>query len=126
MIKVSGTKVRVGSGGCTKSGLSVQQIKQAELEFRNSGSLRKNPSDNIYLIKGRKPLLMLHIIESSKDDPNNEKIPNTLFALGVGFPASEEKDKTANYVVNMVEINNWIELDDNNEYDEYAYSRNFK
>ncbi len=109
MIRISGTKVRVGSGGCTKAGLTDEQIEIAEQQFkeRNGG---KHVSDSAYLIKDRSPLLMLHIIETKLDEfkSANINIPQFLFALSVGFPDTGKSIQTANYVVNMVELRNWM------------------
>ncbi|WP_018750376.1 Z1 domain-containing protein [Paenibacillus sanguinis] len=120
MIKVMGTKVRVGSGGCTKAGLTKGEIKEAEERFRklNPGKTSNTP-DSAYLIGDRKPILMLHVLKSTgkKDAPiNNIKIPETLYAIGVGFPGNGYIE-TANYVVNMVDISNWMDVDDEDDND---------
>lgn len=115
MIKISATKVRVGSGGVTRAGLTDEQIKQVEVAFRKNAG-KKNVPDSAYLIKNRQPLLMLHVIES-KGDKRNPKIPDTLFALGIGLPGDGEV-KTANYVVNQVELRNWMDLDDEEDDDD--------
>ncbi len=114
MIKISGTKVRVGAGGCTKAGLTDAQIKQAEDKFRENNG-RRNVPDSAYLIKDRKPLLMLHVIESSQEDPQNLKIPETLFAIGIGLPFTDQEEKTANYIVNLVELRNWLDADEDED-----------
>lgn len=114
MIKISRTKVRVGAGGCTKAGLTDVQIKEAEDEFRKIRN-KQNVPDSAYLIKGRKPLLMLHVIESHSEDPQNPKIPETLFAIGIGLPLTDQEEKTANYIVNMVELRNWLDPDEGDD-----------
>ena len=115
MIKVSGTKVRVGAGGICKTGLTTEQIKKAEEVFRRDNPDKNNVPDSAYLIKDRNPLLMLHVIQSVQDEPNpNPKIPETLFALGIGLPG-DGKVKTANYMVNLVELRTWMDLDDEDE-----------
>lgn len=120
IIKINGTKVRVGSGGCTKLGLQDKKIKEIEDNYKKR-YIQKSVPDSEYLIKDRDPLLMLHIIESKGDNGQelNPKIPNIIFALGVGFPETEEGTRTANYVVNMVELQNWIDLseEEDDEYD---------
>jgi len=110
MIMVSGTKVRVGSGGSTKAGLTDEQIKHAQEEFRKDNPDKNNVPDSAYLIKGRKPLLMLHVIET-QDHAQNPKIPETLFAIGVGLPRTDQEERTATYVVNVVELRNWMDVD---------------
>ena len=66
------------------------------------------------MLKERSPLLMLHIIETVLDtkESTNTDIPEYLFALGVGFPDSGNGVQTANYMVNMVELKNWMDPDE--------------
>ena len=116
MIRISGTKVKVGSGECTKVGLTQRQIDEAKRIFKeNNGD--KHMSDSAYLIKGRNPLLMLHIIKSElkNDESTNFDVPEFLFALGVGFPDTGKACKIANYVVNMIELKNWMDPDEDED-----------
>ena len=71
-------------------------------------------SDSSYLIRERSPLLMLHIIETDLDkvESTNREVPPYLFALGVGFPDTGAGIRTANYMVNMVELKNWMDPDE--------------
>ena len=110
MIRISGTKIKVGSGGCTKVGLTKEQVKTAEQRFREKNG-NKHMSDSAYLIKERSPILMLHIIDVDLES-SNRNVPAFLFALGVGFPDTGEGVKKANYVVNMVELRNWMDPDE--------------
>lgn len=111
MIRISGTKVKVGSGGCTRVGLSADDIKKAKKRFYETHPASQNLSDSAYLIKERKPLLMLHIIETVLDEEQSEikSVPQFLFALGVGFPDTGAGVKKANYVVNLVDLKNWMD-----------------
>lgn len=113
MIRISGTKVKVGSGGCTRVGLSEEEIEEAKRRFREQNG-DKHMSDGAYLIKERSPLLMLHIIETRLDEKEstNKNVPPYLFALGVGFPDTGTGVRTANYMVNMVELRNWMDPDE--------------
>ena len=113
MIRISGTKVKVGSGGCTRVGLSEEEIEEAKRRFREQNG-NKHMSDSAYLIKERSPLLMLHIIETRLDEKEstNKNVPPYLFALGVGFPDTGTGVRTANYMVNMVELRNWMDPDE--------------
>lgn len=113
-ILISGTKVRVGSGGCTQIGLTEDEIKEAKRKFKESSG-NKNVPDTAYLIEGRKPLLMIHIIEVDEKEPEDADIPKYIFALGVGFPDNGGGLMTANYVVNVVELKNWIDIDAEDE-----------
>lgn len=113
VIRISGTKVKVGSGGCTKVGLSKEEIEIAKQRFKEQNG-DKHMSDSAYLIKERSPLLMLHIIETrlNEEESSNKNVPPYLFALGVGFPDTGKGVSTANYVVNMVELSNWMDPDE--------------
>lgn len=116
-INISGTKVRVGSGGCTRIGLTEEQVKKAKERFIIEHG-DKNIPDSAYLIKERAPLLMLHIIEGMLDKANSaegSKIPKFLYALGVGFPNTGHDSETAVYRVNMVEYENWIDSEEDDE-----------
>ncbi len=120
MVSVSGTKLRVGAGGCTRIGLTDSQIDEAEKAFRaQSKKERKaNVPDRAFLLQDRAPILMLHIIEADYSKSQNKALPPFLFAIGVGFPEDGKKMKTANYKVNMVELKNWADIDDNYNDDE--------
>lgn len=112
MVSVSKTKVRVGSGGCTRIGLTKQEIESAKESFKELHSSKKNISDSAYLIKGRNPILMLHVIDANHEGAQNQDLPKFLFALGVGFPDTGSSTETANYMVNLVELSNWMDPDE--------------
>lgn len=116
MIRISGTKVKVGSGGCTKVGLTEDQIELAKKRFREQNG-DKHMSDSAYLIRERSPLLMLHVVETRLDEKEstNKDVPAYLFALGVGFPDTGIGVRTANYMVNMVELKNWMDPDEEDD-----------
>ncbi|MNG33234.1 hypothetical protein D3C84_1194430 [compost metagenome] len=59
---------------------------------------------------------MLHVIKSVQDNEEsaNDKIPDILFAIGIGIPGNGEM-VTASYVVNLVELRNWVDLDDDED-----------
>ncbi|SED07155.1 Z1 domain-containing protein [Paenibacillus sp. GP183] len=123
-ILVNGTKVRVGSGGETKNGLSKDQIDRIIKEYKIEYP-EKDPSDNAYLISGRRPLLILHVIQPTEieDTEGNKhyKNNNPLIAFGLGFPNVEQSinDRLVKYVLNPTEIKNRMryEEDDENEID---------
>lgn len=118
MISVSGTKLRVGAGGCTRIGLNQKEIKDAEKVYREipGNENKKNVPDKAYLIPDRAPILMLHVIQADYSKAENKDLPKFLFALGVGFPETSSSTEIANYKVNLVELRNWVEVYDN--YDE--------
>lgn len=113
MIRISGTKVRVGAGGATRIGLTRDQIDAVKHQFRKG----QNIPDSAYLIQGRNPILMLHIIQVVLDNKNssNNDVPEFLFALGVGFPDTGKVSKTANYMINTIELRNWIDPNEDDE-----------
>lgn len=120
MIKISGTKVRVGSGGSTRAGLTEKEIDAAESAFRQGKNInKKGIPDSAYLAIDRKPILMLHVIKSKQKDgeKHNGRIPDTLFAIGIGLPGDGIL-RTANYVVNIVELRNWVDFDDEEDDDD--------
>ena len=118
ILSVSGNKLRVGTGGCARIGLDKKQIEDAKNQFyANYSGKRNKPTlpDSAYLIKGRNPILMIHIVEADYDKPDS-KYPKFLYGLGVGIPADESGNEVAIYQVNLVEIANW--MDPSEEVDE--------
>lgn len=118
ILSVSGNKLRVGAGGCARIGLDKKQIEDAKDQFyANYTGKRNKPTlpDSAYLIKGRNPILMIHIVEADYDKPDS-KYPKFLYGLGVGIPADESGNEVAIYQVNLVEIANW--MDPSEEVDE--------
>jgi hypothetical protein len=123
-ISISGTKARVGAGGATKIGLTDDERKICEDNFRK---IAKNENkthipDAAYLRIERSPLLILHVVSVDKTGTNNNgvlrsqidsgvQVPDYLFALGIGIPFNGE-ELIANYMVNMVEFKNYYEEDE--------------
>lgn len=125
-ISISGTKVRVGAGGATKLGLTESQRTEAEATFRQEHPNKPHVSDSAYLIKGRAPILMLHVIAVDRNSTDKSgvirtqiedgcQVPDFLFALGTGFPFTELPEETASYMVNMVELGNYYDSDEDND-----------
>ena len=117
MLSVSGTKVRVGAGGCTRIGLTKNEIDVARENFKQETG-KKNVPDKAYLIKDRAPILMLHVIQAEYNGSHSQDLPPFLYALGVGFPKADHDTEKANYKVNLVELRNWIEIPDDPEEEE--------
>lgn len=106
MLKVYGRHVRIGAGGCTKIGLEEEEIKALRKKFGSS-------KDSTYLHTKRNPLLLVHVLYNT----NPEKLatdPEIAFALGLGFPF-DGKERTANYVVNINELRNWVDIEDEDD-----------
>jgi len=124
-ICISGTKVRVGTGGVARLGLTKEQREEAEEKFKkeNAGWLGEHFPDSAYLKVQRSPILMLHVIKVDRTsiDKKNGKVrsqisegcdvPDILFALGVGIP-DIGPEKIVNYMINMVELNNYLDLEE--------------
>lgn len=108
MLKVNDRHVRIGSGGCTKIGLDKKTIEELRKKYGNS-------KDSTFLHTNRDPLLLLYILKNtSKEKPND---PDIVFALGLGFPY-DGKERTANYMVNVNELKNWVDITDEDDDDD--------
>lgn len=112
MLRVSGTKARVSSGGITRVGLSEEEVAAAERTFHSlPGSAEKNTPDYAFLIETRRPLLIIHVLhvrgESDSDLPPG--VPEIVFALGLGLPRDELGSRLARYRVNAIELLSWGE-----------------
>ncbi len=111
MLKVYGRHVRIGSGGCTKIGLSREQIETLR---RSAGSSK----DSTFLHVERNPLLLLHILKNTASSSERKAgDPDVVFALGLGFPY-DGNERTANYMVNIRELQNWVDIVDEDDDDE--------
>lgn len=114
ILSVSGSKLRVGAGGCARIGLDPNQAEQAKEDFYSDyEGKQKKPTlpDSAYLINSRPPILMIHIIDAIFDDEHKNKYPAFLYGLGVGFPADINGNEAAIYQVNLVELANWMDPD---------------
>lgn len=119
MLRISGTHVKVGSGSSTRIGLSQKKIEEINASIDKQNEKRKErdqipKNDRTYLIKDRKPILMIHVIQAESENEDYD-VPPYIFALGIGFPHSGEIEKTANYVVNLQDLRNWIDLPEEDE-----------
>ncbi len=136
-----GTKLRIGTMGLTKHGLSKSDRTIAEEQFRElkRGEYEKkygdeaeeklnsmNFPDRAYLIKGRHPILIIHYLVP---DTENEKCCNItgfdmdndlLVGYGMGFPSSAGSEPTsAVYYLNLVEQRKYMDVDDEMEEDQF-------
>ena len=115
ILNVSGSKLRVGAGGCARIGLDRDQLEKAKEDFyADYAGKQKKPTlpDSAYLINGRNPILMIHIINGAYDPEIKEKYPDFLYGLGVGFPSDNNGNEVAVYQVNLVELANWMDPDE--------------
>ena len=115
-INIMGTKLRVGAGGCAQIGLTKEQAEDIRKKRKEEPGTRKNVSDSDYLVKDRKPILMIHVIDAQYEDKADQnKYPRFLYAIGVGFPMDETGSLTATYQVNLVDLSNWMDVNSEDE-----------
>jgi len=121
-ISISGTKVRVGSGGAARIGLSQEAREKAIKKFRDNNPGARNIPDKAYLEIDRPPILVLHIVAVDKtgiDGKGNLRsqidegvqVPDYLFALGIGIP-DNGAERIANYMVNLVELRSYYDTEE--------------
>lgn len=101
MIKISGSKVRVGAGGCTEVALESYTKEQVWSEWkklpdylckRRDGSGYKDMPDDFILHYVDHPMLFIHYLYITDEKgvlsfPNDE---TKVVALGLGFPSSND------------------------------------
>lgn len=106
MLRVNDRHVRVGSGGCSKVGLSKKTITSIRDHAKKNG---EKITDRTYLISDRKPIALLHLMHNTNEELQG--YPDFIFAIGLGFPGGKE-EKTANYIVNTTELKKWVDIDE--------------
>lgn len=113
---VSEEKMRVGSRGVEREGLSKEQEGNAREEFENDPEYinRKSIPDHLYRKYRDRPLLMIHFLEET-EVPIRKKtfVPDgaVICALGLSFPRLNSKSEMVTYRVNLVELRNLLEAD---------------
>ena len=142
VLSVYGGKMRIGTMGLTKHGLSNEQAKSAENEFRElkrpeyelkykdeaESKLRKmSIPDRAYLIPDRHPILIIHYLDpvfGENDAPAGFIMgQDYMVGYGIGFPSLAGSEPVyAVYYVNTVEQRQAFEdeieedqLDDNED-----------
>lgn len=111
LLRVNGHHVRVGTGGCSKIGLDEDTIRQLRKD-------NERITDRTYLIKDRNPIALVHILKNTTPIENRkENDPEILFALGLGFP-NDGRNRQANYMVNVNELRNWVDITDEDDDDD--------
>lgn len=112
LIRVYGHHVRVGAGGCSKIGLDKPDIIKLRNQSKEKG---EKINDRTYLTKeGRRPIALIHILKNSSENRDLHD-PDIIFALGLGFPKGKGIERTANYVVNVNELKNWVDVIDEDD-----------
>ena len=105
-IKVSGSRVKVGAGGCTAvglpNGISMQDVRDEWHSLPDQYCMKKDRSgykevpDEFILHKIQQPLLLIHNI-CLVDSEEKRKYPNSecyVIALGLGFPSSVDYEQS--------------------------------
>lgn len=116
-LRINGDKSRVGSRPCTKFGLSFKKIENIEKQCEKGANLK----DSDYLIRDRKPLLLLHFIDielGKEPDVRTTETKNKLrgkgiylTAIGLGFPrvTGDEGNQRVVYTINKVKQQQLLE-----------------
>lgn len=108
-IKVSGSKVKVGTGGCTSAGLPdgvtmkdvIDEWRQLPEQYcmkKDRTGYKEVPDEFILHGFVKQPLLLIHNLRIVDDD-GKEKYPDDechVIALGIGFPSDADYVKSRN------------------------------
>ena len=96
-IIVSGTKLKVTSGGVMGYILTLEERQKAVVKFRSTHeNERREPSDSHYLqeakLLGKRPLLVLQYVTMSSlcEESVGEPAAKEFFAFSFGFPGSKD------------------------------------
>lgn len=113
-VLVSEKKMRVGSRGVEREGLSDEAKKAAENEFEEDPQYadKKSIPDHLYRKHRERPLLMLHfLVETEVSGRPKTRIPSDtlLCAIGLSFPKLSDEGQLVTYQVNLVELRNMLE-----------------
>ena len=129
ILSVYGGKMRIGTMGLTKHGLTKKQREKAEKDFRElkrpdymkygdkaEDRLKKmSIPDRAYLIPGRNPIMIIHYLYPNFGNTEEESKENTpagydagrdlMVGYGIGFPSLAGSEPVyAVYYVNTVEM----------------------
>ena len=100
IIRVSGSKVKVGQGGIARAGLTQKEYEAVKAKHPN-----KDLSDSWLLdVDNRKPLLIIYPIKPDPQKSDQVDLGNLdyVFALGLGFPGKAGKKVGSDYMVNII------------------------
>lgn len=118
---IVGKRRRVATRGIERTGLSREQRRLAEKEFRSflesqgrlTDGTRPNYPDRIYREKRTRPLLMIHLIDITYDE-ELEPLMEPVVAWGISFPGTAREELQVEYIVNMT----WIRENYSDDVDE--------
>lgn len=111
ILKMSGSKRRLGVAIDGQFGLTDSQIKQVKDKMKAQGI--DNPSQKAYFANvERNPLLIIYLVELKgiRDDENEsddmqDYIGKTVVGFGIGIPGlSDQETKYAKYILNKIAI----------------------
>ena len=103
MLRVNERHVRVGAGGCSKIGLSPDRISTLRKQAGGKAT------DKTYLVADRDPIALLHLMYNTNTELQG--YPKYIYAIGLGFPGGKE-EKKAKYIVNAVDLRNYVDVED--------------
>jgi hypothetical protein len=112
-ILVNAKKMRVGSPGDEKAGMSDPEITRAEEKFFADGNARKQtvPS-HAYRAERKHPLLLLHLLKPVEGASGESEYPLpddcALLAVGLSFPFLDIASQRVKYRINLVELRNML------------------
>lgn len=98
--QVSGAKMRVASRGAERAGLGDDEIARIKAEAND-----KNVPDLAYRNARKRPLLMLHVLELHRLQPEEHvELAKNVCAWGISFPGTKGKGRGAEveYLVNPI------------------------
>jgi vacuolar-type H+-ATPase subunit F/Vma7 len=102
-IHISGSKLKVATGGIMRVGLSDATIQKIEEDFKREHPNTELP-DSEYLRVERPPILLIHLIEPIINVEPRIDLPHVFFALSIGFPGTRAQSWTLVYHLNKVAI----------------------
>lgn len=112
------SRFRVASRGVEKAGVAPDRALAAEERFLEETG-KANPPDRIYRAERDRPLLIVHLLSvtgapEALGDISNE--PTAAFSLS--FPTTRLEGERVEYIVNNVWLQQFLELDEEEEFDE--------
>jgi hypothetical protein len=113
-ILVNEKKMRVGSPGDERAGLTKMEIERAEFAFKADPANAKKqtiPSAAYRAVRTR-PLLIVHLIKAVEGTPaSNFPLPDgcrALIGIGLSFPGLDISSQRVKYRINLVELRNML------------------
>lgn len=112
VLSISGASARVASRGMEKAGLTEDQIRLAEGDYRDevkgSRSTKLNFPDRVYRGRRTRPLLLLYNIaikDEKLPDELKPKVPSEpVVGWGISFPVSSKPNEKVEYILNTTKL----------------------